>query len=201
VGCDGGDGVVPFQERLWQLRGRVVSELNVLESMLDEVLMIYFDRRADDDEFRSMVLARISTAQKVDMIDQVLTALGARDRFVSALSWLRKANEYRNDVAHSHIALNTEALRRQLEQGPDLTEREVARLLEWDVVRSSRSGTRRRRADLAELEAWIPRFEQLRHHAVRMIILTASRTIDDTTPLETLRDFDAMNPGIADDVS
>ncbi|HSH59158.1 MAG TPA: hypothetical protein VK988_05845 [Acidimicrobiales bacterium] len=140
---------------IFQLRGEYLSLMNSLEGMLDRIIVLYFGQDWPAKEFRSWLLGRIQTSSKIDIIGELLRSVGLHQFAPRYLQALREANAFRNDVAHSAVDVDTDAL----QPGPNGTcdESLLDNMLHPSAIRTSRSGVSVNRVDLDDVKSRLHR--------------------------------------------
>lgn len=161
--------------------------MNEIEAMLDWVIGSYFSPMRHEGELQPLVLSRMSTRDKIEIVAQILDRLDVKDLFRVYVQLLRQASEFRNEVAHSYLGPNLEGI-------TELNDQTRAALVDWHTIRASRTGRPIRRAEIEELRRWTRTIAHLKPHSVRAMV--AVTDAGDTSPRSAVDGFDAMNPDL-----
>jgi hypothetical protein len=177
-----------LRERIYSLRGKIRSDVNELEGFIDTALSSYFVPPQTTASFQTLVLARLALRDKVDILDEVVKALGIVARVSDTLPKLRQANQIRNDQAHSNVSFNPTL-------GGDLFPA-IEQLMQWHSTRRSRGGIASTRIEVAELEQQAEFVAQLQVEVFRiwMAVLAKGSGRD---PLAALDEMIASTPALA----
>jgi hypothetical protein len=94
-------------QRIYALRGQIISEVNGLEKWLDEAIGSYFGQPLlTSTQFRTWILGRLGLSDKIVILDAITAELGVGSRCSDTLTRLRRANDIRNREAHSFLTWN-----------------------------------------------------------------------------------------------
>ncbi len=153
---------------IFQLRGEFLSIMNSVENLLDRIIVLYFGQAWPANEFRSWLLARIQTLGKIEIIGELLESVGLHQFVPSYLQELRDANTFRNDVAHSAVDIDSDAL----QLGPDGTHDEslLDNMLHPSAIRTSRSGTSVNRIDVDDVRSRLDRLRTVGAWTIYLLI-------------------------------
>ncbi len=153
---------------IFQLRGEFLSILNSVEGILDRIIIAYFGQDWPANEFRSWLLARIQTSSKIDIIGELLRSVGLHQFAPRYLHELRDANAFRNDVAHSAVDVDSDAL----QLGPDGTHTEslLYNMLYPSSIRATRAGISVNRIDLDDMRSHVGRLRTVGAWTIHLYI-------------------------------
>jgi hypothetical protein len=180
---------VALRAVIYRLRGQILSEVNGLEAFVDLTLSMYFVEAAQTMPFRSWVLARIPFSGKLDILEQIAEHVAIAPLVGRSIARLRKANDIRNDQAHSNVSPNPAV---KLVSADTMDE-----LFQWHSWRMSRRGMKVTRIEIAELQKDADFVGSLTGEVLRIntALLACSDGRDAKAALES---FDSANPGIAE---
>jgi hypothetical protein len=175
--------------RIYELRGRIMSDVNELEAYLNNCLSAYFKLdRSLDSSFKSWLLSSIQFSAKLEAVKNAAIELGITERTVGTLAKLQRAAAIRNDQAHSHIAFNPSV--------SEVSAETRAEFLKWHSIRRSRRGLLEQQIEERELQATAAFISGIEIEVLRLwIAFLMGKTAGDAT--KALDDFDALNPDVA----
>jgi hypothetical protein len=131
------------RERIFSLRGQIISGANDIEGSIDLVLSMYFVQPESTRRFSTWILSRIPLSAKIDVLEDVTAELGLSDHVQDALRRLRRASDLRNDLAHSTVTFNTTV--------PAISEATMEEFAQWHSHRVTRRGVRDARIEADHL--------------------------------------------------
>jgi hypothetical protein len=94
-------------QRIYALRGEIISEVNGLEEFIDMAIGSYFAQPpSSSTQFRTWILGRLGMSDKIVILDAITNELGIGTRCSATIARLRRANDIRNREAHSNLTWN-----------------------------------------------------------------------------------------------
>jgi len=173
------------RQEIYRCRGQIVSDVADLENTVSWVLEVYFLKLAGNLQFRTWVLGRITLADKIVILEEAAEALGIKDKVSATFPRLRRANDIRNEQAHSTVDYNLEAI---VEGKIDWD-----RFFQWRSQRVSRRRVTSELIDVKRLERQCEFTKYLPFEVLRILAaLMAIRANED--PLAAIDKIDAGNP-------
>jgi hypothetical protein len=177
------------RHKIFALRGEIVSEVNSLEGFVDMALCLYFNQEHPfTTRFRSWLLSRIQFSAKLDVVGQITSELGVKDRMHGTVTRLKKANDLRNNVAHSSVTFNPNVR--------EISRETAAEFFRWHSHRESREGSRITRVEIEELERDAAFVKSVGGEIVRLLVVATAPGLHQEATA-ALDEFEANNPQLA----
>lgn len=183
-----------LRDAIYQLRGRFISEMTTLESMLDNAILFYFGQNLPAEEFRSFLLSRIHASDKIDVVGAILKSIGLLDPGRRLLQALRTANSFRNELAHSSVGASEKLIAQVCDTGDEdrLVE---AMLFDLHSIRSSRFGVIAKREDLEELRNRLDSLETLQSWVVFIMFGVLAHS-NGHNAMDAIKRMETANPKV-----
>ncbi|HYA00225.1 MAG TPA: hypothetical protein VEK76_07710 [Candidatus Binatia bacterium] len=172
-------------DHIHRLSGQIVSDVAAIEMATEAAIAPFFASGASIMPLREWVLWRISLSDKVGILEHIADAIGIKAQ--TTIRRLRRANEIRNDLAHSQVTYNI---------GATSGESFVEEFHQWQKARASRGGYRMRPVDLTQLEHQAAFTSMLDYEVMRIFAAVLARK-EGQDPVARLATMDAANPELA----
>jgi hypothetical protein len=157
------------EQRYHSLLGAFIAKTTNIEGWIDSAITHYFnvDGRVSIT-FDLWVLGKLGFKAKFEVINNLVDALGERERFKEMLKALERLNGRRNDLAHGHYMQSI-----VLDVEPHKTE-----LIKWDKRNKPGSSDMFKPLDLDELEKEISSLDELIHPLWQLSALCSHKWSD-----------------------
>lgn len=179
---------IQLRDLIYQLRGEYISEINEVEEHIDYLIAFYFGNMPSINEFRSLLLSKIQTSKKIDVVGEILRRSGLGEISHRYIQELKAANNFRNELAHSTVG--PDPLKAHDESLPL-----IERILDLSSIRASRSGISATPIAVDDLRDWLGRTCTLLYWTL-FLEAGVLACLDGGDALAAVREMEDLNSGV-----
>ena len=170
---------VAVRDRIYQLRGQILSDVSAVEGGIEMALCCYFISSERSQHFYRWMAVRLSLSDKIEILEKIVDEIGVKGRVADTMSRLAQATTIRNHLAHSNLMVTPPE-----RIGP------MGLTFEVRSLHRTKRGMRFARVEIEELERSAALIEGLAKEAGRVVMaIVAAATGKD--PMAEMDAYDA----------